>query len=257
MSTVGARDQIRAGVTREAALSVFQSSVNHRDTMFSAPAWRGPKPRELRHLLSDPITADEAAALLDVLYERHWMKDLLEWLRFREYAGRRGWKIAGEYVDTGWSGAKANRPELNRLMSDARLRRIDAIVCWKLDRFGRSLVNCVSSIQELTSLGVRFLAVSQGLDTDQANPTSQLLLHILAAVAQFERELIRERVTAGMKSARAQGKRIGRPKRVFDRQRALDLRAAGMSYPQLARELGLGLGTVVRACSCLSKMPSA
>ena len=88
----------------------------------------------------------------------------------REYAARRGWDIAGEYVDTGWSGAKANRPELNRLMADAQMRRFDAVVCWKLDRFGRSLVNCVSAIQELSTLGVRFLAVSQGLDTDQANP---------------------------------------------------------------------------------------
>jgi DNA invertase Pin-like site-specific DNA recombinase len=104
---------------------------------------------------------------------------------------------------------------------------------------------------------VRFLAVSQGLDTDQANPTSQLLLHILAAVAQFERELIRERVAAGMKSARAKGKAIGRPRRVFDRQRALDLREQGMSYPAIARELGVGLGTVVRACGTLSKKATA
>lgn len=140
-------------------------------------------------------------------------------------------------------------------MADARLRRFEAIICWKLDRFGRSLVNCVSAIQELTSVGVRLLAVSQGLDTDQANPTSQLLLHIIAAVAQFERELIRERVTAGMKSAKAKGTIIGRPRLVFDRQRALDLRAQGISYPRIARELGLGLGTVVRACSSLSKNP--
>jgi putative DNA-invertase from lambdoid prophage Rac len=174
----------------------------------------------------------------------------------REYAARRGWEIAGEYVDTGWSGAKVSRPELNRLMADARLRRFDAIICWKLDRFGRSLVNCVSAIQELASVGVRFLSVSQGLDTDQANPTSQLLLHILAAVAQFERELIRERVMAGMKSAKAKGKAIGRPRLVFDRQRAVDLRAQGISYPQIARELGLSLGTVVRACAGLSKTPS-
>jgi DNA invertase Pin-like site-specific DNA recombinase len=82
-------------------------------------------------------------------------------------------------------------------MADAQVRRFDAVVCWKLDRFGRSLVNCVSAIQELASLGVRFLAVSQGLDTDQSNPTAQLLLHILAAVAQFEWELIRERASSG------------------------------------------------------------
>src|SRR5215831_15278523 len=171
----------------------------------------------------------------------------------REYVARRGWTIQDEYVDAGWSGAKANRPALNRLMTDARARRVDAVICWKLDRFGRSLVNCVSAIQELSSLGVRFIAVSQGLDTDQANPTSQLLLHILAAVAQFERELIRERVAAGMNIARANGKAIGRPRRVFDRQRALVLRQQGLSYPAIARELGVGLGTVVRAVDGLSK----
>ncbi len=181
----------------------------------------------------------------------------LQLRELREYAARRGWEIVGEYTDLGWSGAKASRPELNRLMADARLRRCDAVIVLNLDRFGRSLVNCVSAIQELTSVGVRFLAVSQGLDTDQANPTSQLLLHILAAVAQFERELIRERVAAGMKTARAKGKAIGRPRRVFDRQRALDLRAGGMSYPAIARDLGVGVGTVVRACAGLSKRATA
>ncbi len=181
----------------------------------------------------------------------------LQLRELREYTARRGWEIVGEYADLGWSGAKASRPELNRLMADARLRRFDAVIVWKLDRFGRSLVNCVSAIQELTSVGVRFLAVSQGLDTDQANPTSQLLLHILAAVAQFERELIRERVAAGMKTARAKGKAIGRPRRVFDRQRALDLRAQGMSYPAIARQLGVGVGTVVRACAGFSKKVTA
>src|SRR5207302_53730 len=102
-----------------------------------------------------------------------------------------------------------------------RKRRLDAVLVWKLDRFGRSLVHCVGTIQELASFGVRFLAVSQGLDTDESNPASKLLMHILAAVAQFERELIRERVAAGMRHAKERGTRsgrpIGRPRRVFDR----------------------------------------
>ncbi len=170
----------------------------------------------------------------------------LQLRELREYVARWEWKVAGEYVDTGWSGAKANRPELNRLMDDARLRRFDAVVCWKLDRFGRSLVHCVSAIQELAGLEIRFLAISQGLDTGQHNPTSQLLLHVLAAVAQFERELIRERVAAGMKTAKAQGKVIGRPRRVFDREEVLRLRAEGLSIAQIARRLGLGDGTVAR-----------
>src|SRR5437660_523456 len=139
----------------------------------------------------------------------------------REYAHRRGWEVAGEYVDTGWSGAKASRPQLDRLMQDASRRGFDAVLVYKLDRFGRSVRNCLDGIEALRSHGVRFLAVSQNIDTDESNPTSRLMLHILAAVAEFERELIRERVSAGMRSAKARGTRsgkaMGRPRRIFDR----------------------------------------
>ena len=168
------------------------------------------------------------------------------------YVERRGWELAGVYQDQ-MSGAKAQRPGLDALMADARLHKFDAVIVWKLDRFGRSLINCVAGIQELTAAGVRFIAVSQGLDTDAANPTSRLLLHILAAVAEFERELIKERVSAGLKHAKTKGVRIGRPRRVFDRQRALDMRGQGMSLPAIARELGIGYGTVVRGMDALSK----
>jgi putative DNA-invertase from lambdoid prophage Rac len=119
----------------------------------------------------------------------------------KDYVERRGWTLAGVYQDQ-MSGAKVSRPGLDQLMADARLRRFDAVVVWKLDRFGRSLVHCVSGIQELASMGIRFLATSQGLDTDESNPASKLLLHILAAVAQFERELIHERVSAGIESCK-------------------------------------------------------
>ena len=168
------------------------------------------------------------------------------------YVERRGWELAGVYQDQ-MSGAKAQRPGLDALMADARLHKFDAVIVWKLDRFGRSLINCVAGIQELTAAGVRFIAVSQGLDTDAANPTSRLLLHILAAVAEFERELIKERVSAWLKHAKTKGVRIGRPRRVFDRQRALDMRQQGMSFPAIARELGIGYGTVVRGMDALSK----
>jgi putative DNA-invertase from lambdoid prophage Rac len=139
------------------------------------------------------------------------------------------------------------------LMADSRLRKFDAVLVWKLDRFGRSLVNCVHGIQELTALDVRFIAVSQGLDTDASSPTSRLLLHILAAVAEFERELIRERVRAGVANAKKNGKALGRPKAVFDRHKAIEMRAAGLSFPQIAKVLGVGQGTVVRAVAGLSR----
>ena len=173
-----------------------------------------------------------------------------------EFAQRRGWAIAGIYPDQ-MSGAKAKRPGLDALMADARLRKFDAVLVWKLDRFGRSLVNCISGIQELAAHGVRFIAVSQGIDTDQANPTSALLMHILAAVAQFERELIRERVSAGLRHYGAQpearrrsrsGKNlpVGRPRAIFNRIRAEEMRAAGHSYGAIARTLGVSAATLHR-----------
>src|ERR1700730_6625010 len=166
-----------------------------------------------------------------------------------EYVTRRGWELASVYQDQ-MSGAKASRPGLDQLFAEARRRKFDIVVVWKLDRFGRSLVHCVSGIQELASLGIHFIATSQGLDTDESNPASKLLLHILAAVAQFERELIRERVSAGMKAARKHGTKtgnaIGRPRRIFDRDEVARLRATGLSIEKISRKMRIGVGTVVR-----------
>ena len=171
----------------------------------------------------------------------------------REYCARRGWQIEGEYVDTGWSGAKASRPELDRLMNDAAQHRFDAVLVWKLDRFGRSVKNCVDGIAALSAHGVRFLAVSQSIDTDERNPTSRLLLHILASVSEFERELTRERVSCGLKTAKANGKRLGRPKRVFRRDQAMQMRAEGQSWRTIARTLQVPVSTLmdgVRGAAC-------
>jgi putative DNA-invertase from lambdoid prophage Rac len=168
----------------------------------------------------------------------------------REYVERRGWDLIDIYQDQ-LSGAKASRPGLDRLMTDARLRRFDALLVYKLDRFGRSLVHCVSGIQELQSLGIQFIAVSQGLDTNESNPASKLLMHILAAVAQFERELIRERVSAGIKTAKARGTKsgraIGRPRVLVDRQRVIQLRHAGASWARIGKALDVPSTTARRA----------
>jgi DNA invertase Pin-like site-specific DNA recombinase len=179
-----------------------------------------------------------------------------------EYLRRHGWENAGEYIETGWSGAKASRPEFDRLMRDAAQRKFDAILSWKLDRFGRSLLHCKTALQQLQAHGVRFIATSQNIDTDESNPAARFLLHILMAAAEFERELIRERSMAGLKRYRGQyaagkvGKEVhsrsgkdlpvGRPKRIFARQQVLELRAHGHSYRQIARQIGIGEGTVRR-----------
>jgi putative DNA-invertase from lambdoid prophage Rac len=169
----------------------------------------------------------------------------------RQYAAARGWEIdsAGEYVDTGFSGSKDSRPQLNRLMADARQRRFDIVLVWKLDRFARSVSHTVRAIQEFTAVRVAFIAVTQNIDTSADSPMGKFQLHILAAVAELERELIRERVQAGLSNARAKGRIGGRPRRVFRRDEARAMRAEGKSWREIARALRVPVTTVVDACT--------
>jgi len=148
----------------------------------------------------------------------------------RQYVERQRFQVFAEYVDTGFSGAASSRPQLDRLLHDARLRRFDAVLVWKLDRWGRSVAHCVRSIQELVSLGIRFLSPTESIDTGTESPMSNFLLHLFAAFAEMEREIIRERVRAGVRNAKAKGTRLGRPQRVFRRDEVLRLRAEGMSW---------------------------
>jgi DNA invertase Pin-like site-specific DNA recombinase len=158
----------------------------------------------------------------------------------REYISRRGWQNAGEYIDTGFSGAKASRPALDRLMADAAQRKFDCIVVYKIDRFGRSVLHLNQQLAALTSYGVRFIATSQSLDTDEKNPTSRLLLQILASVSEFEREMIRERTLSGIKVAQAAGKVVGRPKRIFRRDEVVRLRDEdGLPWRAIGTKLGI------------------
>jgi putative DNA-invertase from lambdoid prophage Rac len=161
----------------------------------------------------------------------------------REYCARRGWEIAGEYVDTGWSGAKASRPQLDLLVADARRRRFDTVLVWKLDRWGRSLAHLVQSVQELSGLGIRFIAITQNLDTDESNPMARLLMHLMGAFAEFEREMIRDRTVSGVRAAKARGKVLGRPRRVFRRDEVANMRAAGQSWQDIAAKLGVPVST--------------
>lgn len=171
----------------------------------------------------------------------------LQLKELRDYCKRRDWELAGEYVDTGISGTKARRPQLDRLMADAKLRRVDCIVVWKLDRWGRNLMHCLESVHELIELGVRWIAVTQNLDTDASNPMSRLLLHLMAIFAEFEHELIVERTKAGLAEARRQGRCGGRPARVFSRDRARALRAEGKSWRAIGRELKVPQSTIRKA----------
>lgn len=166
----------------------------------------------------------------------------------REYVERRGWTIAGEYVDTGFSGAKASRPALDSLMKAAALRKFSGVCVYKLDRFGRSVLHLSQQLAALESYGIRFIAISQGLDTDASNPTSKLLTGILSCVAEFERELLRERTLAGIRAAKAAGKHVGRPRRVFRRDEVMRLRdEEGLSWRAIAVKLDIPAMTAVTA----------
>jgi DNA invertase Pin-like site-specific DNA recombinase len=132
-------------------------------------------------------------------------------LELRGYATARGW-VCEEYIDRGVSGAKDSRPGLDRLVADARRRKFDLVVCWRLDRLGRNLCHLVVLLEELRVVGVAFVSLNEGIDA--TTPAGKLQLHVLAALAEFERERIRERVHAGLARARAQGTRLGRPWKV-------------------------------------------
>lgn len=159
----------------------------------------------------------------------------------RRYVEARGW-TAVEYVDRGVSGAKDRRPELDRLMADAARRRIDVVVCWRLDRFGRNLRHLVVAIEELTAAGVAFVSVGESIDT--TSPTGRLLLGVLGSFAEFERARIRERIMAGLQRAKTQGRRLGRPKAVVPVDRVQKVR--NLPVDEAADALGVSRSTVKR-----------
>src|SRR5712672_4140860 len=141
---------------------------------------------------------------------------------FRAYCTARGFDLVREYVDVGQSGAKDSRPELNKLMDDARKRQFDAVVCWRFDRFARSTKHLLSALEEFRSLGIQFISYQENVDTSSA--LGQALFTIVSAVAQLERDLIRERVSAGVRNARACGKQLGRPRRIVNADELLRLK---------------------------------
>jgi DNA invertase Pin-like site-specific DNA recombinase len=162
----------------------------------------------------------------------------------REYCDRRGWSVAGEYVDLGISGTKEKRPELDRLMADAHKRRFDVIAVWRFDRFARSTSHLLRALEQFRALGIDFVSFSEQMDT--STPAGKMVFTVLGAVAELERSLIVERVKAGLRNAKAKGKRLGRPKAVLDIRRITALRAQGLGWKRIAADLGVGVGTVMR-----------
>ena len=160
----------------------------------------------------------------------------------REYASRRGWEVFAEYVDNGVSGAKESRPELNRLMADAHRRHFDIVLCWKIDRFGRSLKHLVNALADLDSYGIAFVSFRDNLDL--STPSGRLMFQIIGAMAEFERSLIQERVRAGLRNAKLKGRTLGRPSRIVSLDEMTRLRAQGASLREIAKAVGVSYVTV-------------
>jgi DNA invertase Pin-like site-specific DNA recombinase len=173
----------------------------------------------------------------------------------REYCGCRGWDVAGAYVDVGISGTKERRPELDRLMGDAHKRKFDVICVWKFDRFARSVSHLLRALETFKALGIDFVSFSEQMDT--STPAGKMVFTVLGAVAELERSLIVERVRAGLRNAKAKGKSLGRPRVFVDAERIADLRAMGHSWPKIARELRVGVGTAYRVHQAYSNSLAA
>jgi DNA invertase Pin-like site-specific DNA recombinase len=153
-----------------------------------------------------------------------------------------GWKLI-EYLET--ESSVKRRPVLERMMQDARLKKFDVVVVWKLDRIARSMKQFIDLVLELDRYGIRFVSVTQKMiDSDQKDPMGRFLLHLFAALAEFERGLIVERVRSGVAAAKARGKHCGRPKKIFRRDEALALRRAGKSYRAIAAAVGADPKTI-------------
>jgi len=171
----------------------------------------------------------------------------------REFAAKRGWQVVGEFVDLGVSGSKDSRPQLDAMLRLAKVRKLDVIAVWKLDRFGRSLRHLVDTLAELKAVGCAFVSLRDNLDL--TTPAGRMMFHVIGAMAEFERELIRERVKAGLAHARSKGQKLGRPKVRRDRDRdAKAIRqmcAEGDSYGEIADALGRTKSDIYRVCMTL------
>ncbi len=166
----------------------------------------------------------------------------------REYAKHRELVVVDEYIDR-MTGSKDSRPAINRLMADACQRRFDAVLVWKLDRFGRSLRHLVNAIAELEALGVAFISLRDNLDL--TTPSGRLMFQIVGAMAEFERALIQERVRAGLRNAKAKGKTLGRPRAVVNIEEIAELREQGLSWARITHRTGASKGTAQRVVAAL------
>ena len=200
----------------------------------------------------DPSTKYRVALYARVSTHNGQQDPEMQLRELREYCARRGWEVSGEYVDH-ISGAKDKRAALDRLMADAHRRRFDAVVVWKFDRFARSVSHLLRALETFRALGIEFVSLSEQVDT--STPMGKMVFTVLGAVAELERSLIVERVKAGLRNARAKGKRLGRPRVIVNVSRIVLLRGQGRSWAQITAETGISKGTAQRALTGLPTNP--
>ncbi len=163
-------------------------------------------------------------------------------LDLRRYVSERGWNIFKEYVDEGISGTKDSRPALNELMNDAKKRRFDVVLVWRFDRFARSTKHLILALEEFKNLGIDFVSYQENIDT--SSPLGSAIFTIISAVAQLERDIIAERVKAGLRRAKENGKKLGRPRLSLDLEKIQKLRSQGLSLRAIAKATGISRTTV-------------
>ena len=171
-------------------------------------------------------------------------------LDLRRYAADRGWKVYREFCDNGVSGSVDNRPALNDLMNDAKKRRFDSVLVWRFDRFARSTTHLLLALDQFRNLGIDFVSFQENIDT--SSPLGSAIFTIISAVAQLERDIIRERVKMGLRRAKENGTRLGRPTgTALDIEAATRLRSKGMGTREIAKRLGSSKSTVARVLGAL------
>jgi len=167
-------------------------------------------------------------------------------LDLRRYTQDRSWQIFKEYVDEGISGTKDSRPALNELMNNAKKRRFDMVLVWRFDRFARSTKHLILALEEFKNLGIDFVSYQENIDT--SSPLGSAIFTIISAVAQLERDIIAERVKAGLRRAKENGKKLGRPKgSSIDTELVQELRKEGLTMAKIAEQMNSSAATVCRA----------
>jgi DNA invertase Pin-like site-specific DNA recombinase len=165
-------------------------------------------------------------------------------LELEKYCERQGWTIAQTYEDSGFSGSKADRPALNKMMQDAAKGKFDVVMVWKIDRLARSTSDLLNILTTLKGHGVDFCSTTQAIDT--TNSMGRMITAFLGAISEFERDTIIERVKCGLERAKSQGVQLGRPRVGFDVNKALQMKREGSSWGQIAKELKVSSATIRR-----------